>query len=224
MKRSHKGTRPPQRLIPCMPPLLEEEKSPLSREDGTTKFGGTACEHIVMTYFLRKNINVATLEVDDGVDLLIEKPDEGWKRGQVKKVVYQTKLDYGYKQQHGVDLYRPRYNFNFQSGGKTAPHLKNGRRQRGPGDYDYFYHVLMTPYREMIWELPVDKIPLREDGSFISNKSPSLDSSNWIRKRAEINFNDHLISVWYDPIVFKTFPDFFLKEQTSLEKFFDDPN
>jgi len=213
-----------KRLVPCMPPLLEEEKIPLSREDGFTKFGGTACEHMVITYFLKRNINVALLEVDDGVDLLIEKPDEGWKRGQVKKVVYQTKLDYGYRKNNGVDLFRPRYNFNFQSGGRTAPHLKNGRKQRGPNDYDYFYHVLMTPHRELIWETPVDMIPLREDGTFISNKNPSLDSDSWQRRKSEIDFNKNLISVKYDPIVFKTFPDFFLKENTSLETFFDDPN
>ena len=108
-----------------MPPLLEEETKPLSREDGFTKFGGTACENLVKAYFLSQNINIAEPHVDDGVDLLIEKP-EGWIRGQVKKVVYQSKIDYGMNQRSGVKVYRPRYNFNFQSGGGTAPHLKNG--------------------------------------------------------------------------------------------------
>ena len=47
MTKSKYG-RPPERLVPCMPPLLDEETKPLSREDGQTKFGGTACELLVM--------------------------------------------------------------------------------------------------------------------------------------------------------------------------------
>ena len=210
-----------QRLVPCMPPLLEEETKPLSREDGFTKFGGTACENLVKAYFLSQNINIAEPHVDDGVDLLIEKP-EGWIRGQVKKVVYQSKIDYGMKQRSGVKVYRSRYNFNFQGGGATAPHLKNGRRQRRPEDYDYFYHVLLTPYRQLIWETPVSMIPLREDGNFIFGKNLVLDRDNWKRKKADIDFNKLLVYSRYDPIIFKTYPDFFLKpEQPTLDNFFE---
>ena len=161
-----------QRLVPCMPPLLEEETIPLRREDGSTKFGGNACEDLVKVFFLSQGINVATPLVDEGADLLIEKP-EGWVRGQVKKVVYQSQLDYGMNQRSGVRVYRSRYNFNFQGGGATAPHLKNGRRQRGPENVDYFYHVLMTKYRQLIWETPVSMIPLRKDGKFIHGKCPN---------------------------------------------------
>ena len=210
-----------QRLVPCMPPLLEEETKPLSREDGFTKFGGTACENLVKAYFLSQNINIAEPHVDDGVDLLIEKP-EGWIRGQVKKVVYQSKIDYGMNQRSGVKVYRSRYNFNFQGGGATAPHLKNGRRQRRPEDYDYFYHVLLTPYRQLIWETPVSMIPLREDGNFIFGKNLVLDRDNWKRKKADIDFNKLLVYSRYDPIIFKTYPDFFLKpEQPTLDNFFE---
>jgi len=209
-----------QRLVPCMPPLLEEETKPLSREDGFTKFGGTACENLVKAYFLSQNINIAEPHVDDGVDLLIEKP-EGWIRGQVKKVVYQSKIDYGMKQRSGVKVYRSRYNFNFQGGGATAPHLKNGRRQRRPEDYDYFYHVLLTPYRQLIWETPVSMIPLREDGNFIFGKNLVLDRDNWKRKKADIDFNKLLVYSRYDPIIFKTYSDFFLKpEPSTLDNFF----
>ena len=35
-----------QRLVPCMPPLLEEEKIPLDKQEGV-RYGGTACENIV---------------------------------------------------------------------------------------------------------------------------------------------------------------------------------
>ena len=171
-----------QRLVPCMPPLMEEETIPLDRENGGVRYGGTACENLVKAYFLSQSINIAEPHVDDGVDLLIEKP-EGWIRGQVKKVVYQSKIDYGMKQRSGVKVYRSRYNFNFQGGGATAPHLKNGRRQRRPEDYDYFYHVLLTPYRQLIWETPVSMIPLREDGNFIFGKNLVLDRDNWKRKK-----------------------------------------
>ena len=67
MTKSKYG-RPPERLVPCMPPLLDEETKPLSREDGQTKFGGTACELLVKAYFLAQNINIAEPHVDDGVD------------------------------------------------------------------------------------------------------------------------------------------------------------
>jgi hypothetical protein len=218
MKRSHKGSKPPQRMVPCMPPLLKEETIPLSRENGLTTFGGTACENLVKVYFLSQNINVAEPHVDNGVDLLIEKP-EGWVRGQVKKVVYQLHLDSGMKKR-GVECYRSRFNFNFQSGGNPK-HLKNGRRQRTPKEIDYFYHVLITPYRQLIWETPVKLIPLRKDGSFIHGKNPNLDRDNWMRKKSEIDFNQLLIHTHYDPIIFKTYSDFFLeKEQTTIDKFF----
>ena len=209
-----------QRLVPCMPPLLEEETIPLSRSGGDTRFGGTACELLVKNYFLSKSINVAEPHVDVGVDLLIEKP-EGWVRGQVKKVVYQFDRDEGIFKKSGREVYRSRFNFNFQSGGKNAPHLKNGRNQKSPKDFDYFYHVLLTSHRQLIWEIPVNIIPTREDGSFIFGKAPCLDRDNWKRKPAEIDFNKYLIYHRYDPIIFKTYPDFFLKpEPQTLENFF----
>ena len=197
-----------QRLVPCMPPLLEEEKIPLDKQEGV-RYGGTACENIVKSYFLSKGINIAEPHVDDGVDLLIEKPG-GWVRGQVKKVVYQYKLDHGMKKR-GTEVYRSRYNFNFQGGGRSASHLKNGRRQRTPEEIDFYYHVLLTPYRQLIWETPVNLIPLRKNGYFIFGKNPSLDSDGWIRKKADIDFTKLLIHTQYDPVVFKEYPEFFLK-------------
>ena len=210
-----------QRLVPCMPPLLKEETKPLCRARGDTRFGGAACELAVKNFFLLKNINVAEPHVDVGVDLLIEKP-EGWVRGQVKKVVYQLDMDDGLFKRSGKKVYRSRFNFNFQGGGKTAPHLKNGRSQKSPKDYDYFYHVLLTPYRQLIWETPVNLIPLREDGSFVFGKTPVLDRDNWKRKPRDIDWNKNLVYSKYDPVIFKTYPDFFLKpEQPTLDNFFD---
>jgi len=211
-----------QRIVPCMPPLLEEETKPLNRARGDTRFGGSACELAVKNYFLSRSINIAEPHVDVGVDLLIEKP-EGWVRGQVKKVVYQWGMDRGMYKRSGEKVYRSRFNFNFQGGGKTAPHLKNGRNQKGPNDFDYFYHVLLTPYRQLIWETPVGLIPLREDGTFVHGKTPCLDRDNWKRKRADMDWSKYLICCSYDPIIFKTFHDFFMKpEQPTLCNFFSD--
>ena len=199
-----------QRLVPCMPPLMEAETKPLSRAGGDTRFGGAACELAVKNYFLSKNINIAEPHVDVGVDLLIEKP-EGWVRGQVKKVVYQFDMDDGMFKRSGKKVYRSRFNFNFQGGGKRLGLSSGYTKQRGPKDYDYFYHVLLTPYRQLIWETPVSLIPLREDGSFVFGKTANLDRDNWKRKPRDIDWNKHLIHSNYDPIVFKTYPDFFLK-------------
>ena len=208
-----------KRMVPCMPPLMEEETRPLSRAGGDTRFGGAACELAVKNYFLSKCINIAEPHVDVGVDLLIEKP-EGWVRGQVKKAVYQLDMDDGMYKRTGKKVYRSRFNFNFQGGGKTAPHLKNGRSQKTPKDFDYFYHVLLTQYRQLIWEIPVSLIPLRDDGTFVHGKTPCLDRDNWIRKKADIEWSKHLIHCSYDPIVFKKYPDFFLRpEPITLDMF-----
>lgn len=206
MSKSKYG-RPPERLVPCMPPLLEEETGPLNRQKGDTSFGGTACEYAVKMYFLRQRINVAEPHVDEGVDLLIEKP-EGWVRGQVKKVVYQNDMDNGIYKRSGKKVFRSRFNFNFQSSSRDV-RSGRGRRQKKAGNCDYFYHVLMTPYRELIWETPESIIPLRENGEYIWGKCPNLDRDSWKRKPAEIDFKKLLVYSRYDPIIFKKYPDFF---------------
>tara|TARA_B100000035_G_scaffold57937_1_gene46225 strand:+ start:285 stop:926 length:642 start_codon:yes stop_codon:yes gene_type:complete len=206
------------RLVPCMPPLIdgEIELTNLSRTQCSTTFSGTACELLVKTFFLEKGINVSEPYIDDGVDLLIQKPGEGWVRGQVKKVVYKSQFDWGMNKRSGVKVYRSRYDFRFQSSGEK------GRRQRKLGDIDYYYHVLMTTSRQLIWEIPERLIPLRENGEYIQNKNPTIDRDSWQRKKPQINFNKLLMYSRYDPIIFKTFPDFFLKpEQPTLDTFFD---
>ena len=205
-----------QRLIPCMPPLMEEETIPLDRANGGVRYGGTACENLVKAYLLSQSINTAEPDVDDGVDLLLEKPGEGWVRGQVKKVVYKSQLDYGMKSYNGSIVYRSRYDFRFQGCGKVG-----GRRQRRKGEIDYFYHVLMTAHRQLIWEVPESLIPLRKNGEYIQCKNPTLDRDSWIRKKADIDFNKLLVYSRYDPIIFKTYSDFFLKpEPSTLDNFF----
>lgn len=215
MKRSHKGPGTPLRLVPCMPPLLEEESINCSSSNGDTMYAGKACQTLVQTYFLSNRINVSEPVVDPGVDILVEKPC-GWIRGQVKKVVYQNKLDYNHKKNYGGEIYRSRFNFNFQgsSDGK--------RSQKGPKDFDYFYHVLLTQYRLLIWETPVDVVPVRNNGTFIYGKNPVIDRDSFIRRKADIDFNQYLIYTKFDPIIFQKFPNFFLtKEINSLNKFLE---
>lgn len=210
-----------QRLKPCMPPLLEEETKRISGHNGTINYSGTACENIVKSYFLSKSINIAQPYVDDGVDLLIEKP-EGWVKGQVKKVIYQFKLDYNHRKNFGRDIYRSRFGFNFQSGGESLANGGNGTKQRGPETSDYYYHVLLTPYRHLIWETPVSLIPLREDGNFIFGKNAILERNSFQRRKPDIDYSELLVYSRYDPIIFKTYPEFFIKEESiTLDEFFD---
>ena len=41
-----------KRLVPCMPPLLQEETIPLDSGNSGTRFGGTTCEELVASYLL----------------------------------------------------------------------------------------------------------------------------------------------------------------------------
>ena len=54
MSRSKKA----ERIIPCMPVLLDEEKIPLDRSQNGTKFGGTACEYSMATFLYHKKLIV----------------------------------------------------------------------------------------------------------------------------------------------------------------------
>ena len=204
-----------ERLKPCMPPLLEEEKiQKMDDGDCSSKFMGTCCENIVKAYFLQNYVNIAEPLVDDGVDLLIQKGKD-WKRGQIKKVVYNWKLDSGMKKKYGKEIYRDRFNFNFNTGSTET----DKRRQRTVDEIDYYYHVLVTPLRVLIWETPTNLIPLREGTrEFITGKNPSLTSDAWIRKKADFNYNELLIYSHYDPKIFREYPDFFNPpEQGTLE-------
>ena len=208
------------RLIPCMPPLLEEEKIPLDRNKGTTKFGGTACEHAMVMFLLSQITNCAEPYVDEGVDLLVKK-NHKWERAQVKKVVYRNKYDHGMMERSGEKIYRESFSFNFQGGGGNVSWLKNGRRQRTIDEIDIFYHVLFTCYRMLIWETPASIVPLREDKkTFVFGCGATLTRDNWKKRPAAIDFNKHLIYSRYDPLIFKKFPDFF-EEKPNLEPFFN---
>lgn len=169
-----------------MPPLLQEETEALN-----TQFSGLLCENIVKTYFISKQINIATPDVDNGVDFLILKPEQ-IVRAQVKKVVYTLKRD------------KAMFCFNYQSSA-----AKN-RKQKLSGKVDCFYHVLATPYRQLIFETPETMIPLRENGEYIHGRCAVLDRDSFIRKKSACNYNQLLIHSQYHPLVYQSFPTFFI--------------
>ena len=169
-----------------MPPLLEVEKKILNKQ-----YSGLLCENIVRSYFLSKEINIATPDVDDGVDFVIFRDDKVEKI-QVKKIVLRIKKN--------LEV----YNFSYQ-GSSSAD-----RKQKVAGSVDYFYHVLYTPYRQLIFETPENIIPLRENGEYIHCKHGVLDRDSWVRKRADYDVNTLLIHAHYDPIIYQSFPSFFM--------------
>lgn len=184
-------------IQPCMPPLLEEEKRPAGKNQA--RMSGGSCEHIIIAHFLRLGMNVAKPIIDDGADILVEKEHGIWKRGQVKKVVHTSNIHDGPN--------KDTYDFFFQS---------NNLGTRSTKDTDFFYHVLMTPLREIIWETPADIIPYKQrDDSFINCKTVVLDRSCWVRRKVEINFREQIISAKYDPKVIQTYPSFFTPNKIS---------
>jgi hypothetical protein len=172
------------RINPCMPPLLEVERETLN-----TQYSGLLCESIVRTYFISKQINVAVPDVDNGVDFLVLKDDKVEKI-QVKKIISRIKDD--------LQIYL----FPYQGSAR--------RKQKVAGNIDYFYHVLYTPYRQLIFETPESMIPLRENGEYIHSKGAVLDRDSWRRKLAEYDCNTLLIHAHYDPIIYQSFPSFFI--------------
>ena len=211
MKTYYKGSRPSRRVVPCMPPMLEEEKIPLINTD--TGYGGSACENAIAMFLLSQKINCAQPTVDEGADLLVEKGDK-WQKAQVKKIQYINQLDNRYSSRHGSKRYREMYGFKFQRSGGQG-------KQRTIDEIDVFYHTLFTCYRMLIWEIPASIVPLREDGkTFINIIRGTLDrSSSHKQKSSWIDLKKHLIYTRYDPIIFTKFPDFFGKK-SNLESFY----
>lgn len=180
-------------IVPSMPPLLKEECD--SAGAILPSFAGANCEHVMIAHFLSKGINCAVPEVDTGADLWIERDGSGSiVRGQVKKVTHNVKAQG-----------RSYYDFFFQ-GSCGAQHSKD--------DTDYFYHVLTTPLRQLIWETPASIVPLREDGTFIANKTVTLDRYGHVRRKVEINYRKLIISAQYDMKVVKEYPEFFSIKNT----------
>jgi len=197
-------------ITPCMPPLLPEEIEYSSSIP--TSFAGSAGESIIKTYFLKKNINVGMVVVDDGIDVLIKQNNE-WVPGQVKKVVYRNKIDNAEKKK-GNDVRRATFAFNFQGG------CAKDRKQLTPNDVKYYYHVLFTQYRELIWLTSVNVIPLRKNGTFIHSKDATLDrESTGKGSKPGIDFRKTLVSAQWDQKLIDAYPEFFNIKPNPLKQF-----
>lgn len=184
-------------IQPCMPVLLEEERNP--KKGFFQTFSGAACEEIVIHHFLKHGINCARPIVDDGADILVEREKGKWIRGQVKKVVHQYAVDRGMRKRGTGIVYRDEFEFNFA----------NRSSSRGEEDIDFFYHVLLTPLRQLVWETPSWAVPKRDDGFFILSKTVMLDRASWKRREVAWDYRNNILSAYYDPKLIQAYPEFF---------------
>ena len=173
-----------------MPPLLEEEIIP---SGVSSLLAGTSCENIVSGYLLLKGMNISEPYVDVGVDLLVEM-DDGWKKAQVKKVIKKVQNGHQY------------HYFSFQRNGA----LKGLVSAIGPKEIDYFYHVLVTPLRQLIRQISSSYVGLKENGTFRTGCSAVLDRFRDSRpSKTTIDFQSFLVDAKYDTKVFQEYPEFF---------------
>ena len=112
-----------------MPPLLDVENQKTSKKN--TTLIGESCESCVISLLTLQGHNVSRPLVDSGVDLIVVK-DGKYLKCQVKKVVRDK---------------RGSYRFFFY------------KRNSNYEDIDIFYHVILTPLRQLIFETPGDMIP-----------------------------------------------------------------
>ena len=217
-------------IQPIMPPMMQEEflyQESFYKKNSDSMFLGKSAEHIVASYLLKNKINFAEPEVDQGNDWWVEDINDRHKvrRAQVKKVIAKIELDQEIYDTQGKEVYVTKYDFRFQSSGaKTATLKTNARRQYGPGDIDVFYEVLVTPYRELIFEIKAEDVPLYEDGFFKQSKSMVLDRvQNQPPRRGKdtpMDIRSMLISEQYDARLIRANQDFFFPpEQPTIMEF-----
>ena len=129
---------------------------------------------------------MAEPRIDTGCDLLF-KMDGEWKTGQVKKVVYHPKA----------------FKFFFNST------KANGGRKENGYDVDYFFHIISTQHRQLLFMVPNLKVPKREDGQQVMCIDLVLDRHNRVHsKKKKLNLLDYLVYSFYSPEIYKTYPDF----------------
>lgn len=201
-----------------MPPFLDEELvTGMDRKNSDTIFSGKSAESIIAGYLLRNKINYAEPAIDQGNDFWVEE-NGVIKRAQVKKVVFKMKLDVNVSKRRGFEVRRPTFDFRFQSAGAS----NSGRKFYGPSDIDVFYHVLYTPFRELIFKINSNEVPLDKNGHFLQAKSAAFDRSFTQRKIAEIDYAKALISSKYDVRLIQENPDFFFPQsQQTIMDFFE---
>lgn len=227
-------------IQPIMPPMMKEEflyQESFHKKNSDSMFLGKSAEHIVASYLLKNKINFAEPEVDQGNDWWVEDINDRHNvlRAQVKKVIAKIQLDQEIYDTQGREVYVTKYDFRFQSSGlKEKPDQKEkvisshpgvaGRRQYGPGDIDVFYEVIVTPFRELIFEIKAEDVPVGDDGYFKQSKSLVLDR---VQKQSARRGNDTpmdirsmLISEQYDARLIRANQDFFFPpEQPTIMEF-----
>lgn len=156
-----------------------------------THFTGRHCESIVNSYLLSQGLNVAEPQVDNGCDLLF-KMDGEWKTAQVKKVIYKPKTN-------GLKYFQ----FFFNST------KANGKRKESGYDVDYFFHIISTQHRQLLFMVPDLKVPRTEYGQQVMAIDLVLDRYNRVHsKEKRLNLLDYLVYSFYSPEIFKAYPDF----------------
>lgn len=219
-------------IQPIMPPMMKEEflyQESFHKRNSDSMFLGKSAEHIVASYLLKNKINFAEPEVDQGNDWWVEDINDRHKvrRAQVKKVIAKIQLDQEIFDTQGKEVYVTKYDFRFQSSGlKDRPNNSGSlcRRQYGPGDIDVFYEVIVTPFRELIFEIKAEDVPVGDDGYFKQSKSLVLDR---VQKQSARRGNDTpmdirsmLISEQYDARLIRANQDFFFPpEQPTIMEF-----
>lgn len=219
-------------IQPIMPPMMKEEflyQESFHKKNSDSMFLGKSAEHIVASYLLKNKINFAEPEVDQGNDWWVEDINDRHNvlRAQVKKVIAKIQLDQEIYDTQGREVYVTKYDFRFQSSGlKDRPNNSGSlcRRQYGPGDIDVFYEVIVTPFRELIFEIKAEDVPVGDDGYFKQSKSLVLDR---VQKQSARRGNDTpmdirsmLISEQYDARLIRANQDFFFPpEQPTIMEF-----
>lgn len=219
-------------IQPIMPPMMKEEflyQESFHKRNSDSMFLGKSAEHIVASYLLKNKINFAEPEVDQGNDWWVEDINDRHNvlRAQVKKVIAKIQLDQEIFDTQGKEVYVTKYDFRFQSSGlKDRPNNSGSlcRRQYGPGDIDVFYEVIVTPFRELIFEIKAEDVPVGDDGYFKQSKSLVLDR---VQKQSARRGNDTpmdirsmLISEQYDARLIRANQDFFFPpEQPTIMEF-----
>jgi hypothetical protein len=105
--------------------------------------------------------------------------------------------------------------FQFQSGG-ISKDVRLRHRQSSPDDFDSFIHVLATPYRQLIFETPVDQIPLKKDGTFIQSRGTVITQNYKKAPKGYVDWGKNMVRCLYHPKLFLTFPDFWNTKDRNL--------
>lgn len=219
-------------IQPIMPPMMKEEflyQESFHKRNSDSMFLGKSAEHIVASHLLKNKINFAEPEVDQGNDWWVEDKNnrKQVRRAQVKKVIAKIQLDQEIYDTQGKEVYVTKYDFRFQSSGlKDRPNNSGSlcRRQYGPEEIDVFYEVLVTPYRELIFEIKSEDVPVGDDGFFKQSKSLILDRVQTQPPRrgkdTPIDIRSMLISEQYDARLIRANQDFFFPpEQPTVMEF-----